>query len=194
MENFITQGLVLMEQFWSKYIFTEVLLTFIYPDNVGYPSLYAIKCNKCNLLYIGKTQNKFKIRLSSHILCIKNKSTNTTLHNHFQNKDCFSSFSCFIIDNNQEWYRSKILQREAFYQKFFNTIEPNGLNDLENSIKKPFTFPVKIPYGTGGLENCCICTYLYVVCSYNLLYAFYIYTCMYICVNIYFMYAYVYVL
>ena len=36
---------------------------------------------------------------------------------------------------------------------FFKTVTPHGLNDMENIPKKYNYRPIKLPYGSSGLEN-----------------------------------------
>ena len=111
-------------------------------------------CNRCNLLYVGHTVNPFKIRLTSHFSCIKHKDNNTTLYRHFTlNESCLLTISCFIIDYNVNWDKSKLLTKEGYYQKYFKTITPYGLNDVENAYYRRNGRPIKLPYGTNGLEN-----------------------------------------
>ena len=112
--------------------------------------IYGILCRKCNLLYIGKTTDPIKTRIGSHLSCIKNKYDDWTLYRHFQDDSCLKSFFFFVLDNNPYWSGNKILKMEGSYQKKFQTIQPLGLNDLENitiSRYDPYTI---LPHGTAG--------------------------------------------
>ena len=71
----------------------------------------------------------------------------------FRIAECYKNFYSFVIDSNSEWTRSKILEKEAEYQKIFDTLVPKGLNDIQNLTKSTFKIPIKIPYGTAGIEN-----------------------------------------
>ena len=114
--------------------------------------IYGILCTACTLLYIGETKNKFKKRFSSHLTAIKYQNINCTLYKHFENKLCFQSLKVMIIDYNPFWNNKKRLFKEAFYQKFFNSLRPNGLNDMENMTKNKFKIPLTLPHGTSGLS------------------------------------------
>ena len=112
--------------------------------------IYSIICCRCTLIYIGETKNKLKKRFSSHLTAIKYQNIENTLYKHFKNDLCAQSLKISIIDFNPFWNNKKRLYKEAFYQKYFNSLTPNGLNDLENVTKNKHKIPLSLPHGTSG--------------------------------------------
>ena len=90
--------------------------------------IYVISCIKCNIHYIGQTQNPLRIRLSKHISDINTqKDTNISKHfnSHSENLDATFRITpvLYIPDTN---YR-KIVEMKLI--KSFDTLCPKGLND-----------------------------------------------------------------
>ena len=96
--------------------------------------IYLISCKKCQLQYVGETQNTLRERLTGHLSDIRRK-TDKPISLHFNSIN--HSINDLIItpieklkDNatDQEQERKQRLIREDFWIDKLNTLTPNGLN------------------------------------------------------------------
>lgn len=108
-------------------------------------------CSKCNLYYLGQTQNSIKIRISNHLSDIR-KYRQTPVSLHFNKPDhSLNDFVFFPFLSNKSWKLDKRLEKENKYIFKFNTLEPNGLNISKSGTKLKY---IVIPYrGNKSIPN-----------------------------------------
>ena len=102
--------------------------------------IYLLHCNKCNIQYVGKTENPFNIRLNNHRHGANHPTEDTipaAKHfsvNHEFNRDAKFTIIEQIKDNSktQEEKRSILLRRENFWIIKLKTLTPLGLNQELN--------------------------------------------------------------
>ena len=115
--------------------------------------IYFIKCNKCNLYYIGETSRQISIRIQEHLYkinyCIKlkniqdksklknffeNCNKSVALYKHFMiNHNLQEDFSFQVFISNCKYFR---LRLETDLILIFNTCIPQGLNSiLSNNLE-----------------------------------------------------------
>lgn len=99
--------------------------------------IYLIKCNKCNIHYIGQTQS-FYHRIMQHINAIKRHQTGI-LYSHFVLCG-LNNFNCFVIDHNN---CKDVTKKEITWINKLKTFTPFGLNIV---AKKNFIPRVVLPY------------------------------------------------
>ena len=100
--------------------------------------IYIIECNICRLQYIGKSETGFNLRLNNHRNHIKKQVNSCELTEHFLHNVRSHNFENDVtitvieqirkdhltIDRKKELLRN----REMFWQRMLNSIQPNGLN------------------------------------------------------------------
>jgi len=101
--------------------------------------IYAITCTKCNLHYIGETQNTLSLRINGHTSDTRLKKKGIETAEHFSLPDHnLNSMKVTILDNNPNWSKSERLHREDFYMCKLKTFEPTGLNKRHCDFVKYF--------------------------------------------------------
>jgi tripartite motif-containing protein 2/3 len=90
--------------------------------------IYVITCTKCNIQYVGETNQTLRDRLNNHLSNIKTKKI-TPIANHFNTTE--HKISDLVIqpvdeppENNEETRR----KLERLWMKRLETIHPHGLN------------------------------------------------------------------
>ena len=98
--------------------------------------IYLLQCQKCNIQYIGKTENPFNIRLNNHRHGANHPTEDTIpAAKHFSVNHDFNRDAKFTIieeikdtSKTQGEKRSILLRRENFWIKKLKTLTPLGLN------------------------------------------------------------------
>ena len=100
--------------------------------------IYIIECNTYRLQYIGKSETGFNLRLNNHRNHIKKGVNSCELTEHFLHNVRSHNFdndvTITVIEQIRKDYltidRKKELlrNREMFWQRMLNSIQPNGLN------------------------------------------------------------------
>ena len=99
--------------------------------------IYFIECNTCRLQYSGKSETGFNLRLNNHRNHIKKGVNSCELTEHFLHNVRSHNFDNDVtitvieqirkdhltIDRKKELLRN----REMFWQRMLNLIQPNGL-------------------------------------------------------------------
>lgn len=100
--------------------------------------VYMLKC-PCGLMYIGQTKRNLKLRIAEHKGAIRNGNMDYAIARHYKEKNHGSAASLkFIgIERIQQKPRGgniikQLLQREAYWIHELNTVEPHGLNELQD--------------------------------------------------------------
>ena len=99
-----------------------------------------IQCNRCNLQYIGETKRRLKDRFNEHRRTIdnpNNKSKPTTAAEHFLSSPNHTANDMILIPiekifSNRDSIRKA---REAFLIQKGRTIDPDGLNNREETYQ-----------------------------------------------------------
>ena len=123
----------------------------VLPSNSNCKSInliYAIHCLKCNKSYIGQTGRSAEARISEHInKIIKYKKNKNILEN--ENIDSLILYNHFKNDDHEikEHFRFQVLCKDILNYRIrletdlmyiFNTIFPNGLNNLTLDFNNNF--------------------------------------------------------
>ena len=100
--------------------------------------IYIIKCQKCDLQYIGKSESNFNIRLNNHRNHIRAEINSCELTEHFlQNRRSHSfekDVSIIVIEQIRkrtmpiEQKKELLSTHEKYWQLTLGSIQPNGLN------------------------------------------------------------------
>lgn len=95
--------------------------------------VYCLKC-PCGKAYVGKTERKFKSRLTEHKSTIRNKNLTSSVATHWiENRHTISQLRAQIIEivhpKEAIDIKSRLLQREVFWIDFLCSQTPRGLND-----------------------------------------------------------------
>jgi len=90
--------------------------------------VYGIRCNLCQKIYIGETQNSVGVRLKQHLYHMVKMDRLTSLYTHFQ-EHSFENVSIFGLETNQSWSKTQRQKRERHWIAALNTIDPLGLNE-----------------------------------------------------------------
>ena len=114
---------------------------YIYIHNLNCNSswaIYIVKCIKCNLQYVGKSETNLNIRMNNHRSHIKSGINSCELSEHFlQNKTSHTfekDTSITVIEQlrkqtmTTEQKKQLLRAREEFWQKQLGSIQPTGLN------------------------------------------------------------------
>jgi predicted GIY-YIG superfamily endonuclease len=92
------------------------------------PSIvYYITCKKCNIQYVGQTDNTIKERLYGHLAGIRAKNTFKPNARHFGTEHDVTNITITIIQN-KERNLNKMLRTEELWRKKLNSKTPDGLN------------------------------------------------------------------
>ena len=102
--------------------------------------IYLLHCRKCNIQYVGKTENPFNIRLNNHHHGANHPTEETipaAKHfsiNHEFNRDAKFTIIEQIKDNSksQEEKRAILLRKENFWITKLHTLTPLRLNQELN--------------------------------------------------------------
>ena len=97
-----------------------------------------IECNTCRLQYIGKSETGFNLRLNNHGNHIKKEVNSCELTEHFLHNVRSHNFENDVTITVIEQIRKDHLtinrkkellrNRQMFWQRMLNSIQPNGLN------------------------------------------------------------------
>ena len=100
--------------------------------------IYIIKCQKCGLQYIGKSESNFNMTLNDHRNHIRAEDNSCELTEHFlQNKRSHSferNVKIMVIEQIRkrtmpvEQKKELLRTREKFWQTKLGSIQPKGLN------------------------------------------------------------------
>ena len=98
-------------------------------------TIYVITCSSCSKRYVGQTGRPLRRRISEHLQDISsNRDTPVALHF----RSCgLANFSFFAIEKVN--HNKKRLQREAAWIDRLHTLEPRGINGVEQSSAAPPT-------------------------------------------------------
>ena len=103
-------------------------------------TIYAAKCTKHNLIYVGHSSQKLSGRFNSHSSDVKVKPNACELSQHFhESKNCKieKELKVYILQNNATGTREK---REFIENRWINTKSPNGMSsDLKGFAKTFYT-------------------------------------------------------
>ena len=99
-----------------------------------------MKCTKCKIQYVGKTETPFHIKLNGHRSDAKNPTEETIpadkhfTHGHTFNKEAKFTIIEQIKNSNKSptETRTIILNRENFWIQRLQTLTPSGLNQELN--------------------------------------------------------------
>lgn len=99
-----------------------------YPLNTS-NCIYLLRCNLCQILYVGETCNSLRTRLASHRYKIrKHDKYHTHLTSHFQ-RHGLTNFHATILEHNPNWSTQQRRGRERVWIRQLDTRFPKGLND-----------------------------------------------------------------
>ncbi|XP_044170201.1 uncharacterized protein LOC122954255 [Acropora millepora] len=100
--------------------------------------IYIIEYNTCRLQYIGKSETGFNLRLNNHRNHIKKGVNSCKLTEHFLHNVRSHNFdndvTIAVIEQVRKDYltierkKGLLRNREMFWQRMLNSIQPNGLN------------------------------------------------------------------
>ncbi|KAL2080587.1 hypothetical protein ACEWY4_024380 [Coilia grayii] len=100
--------------------------------------VYMLKC-PCGLLYIGQTKRNLKLRFAEHKGAIRNGNMDYAIARHYKvmNHGSATSLKFIGLERVQPNPRGgnlikQLLQREAYWINELNTVEPHGLNELQD--------------------------------------------------------------
>lgn len=100
--------------------------------------VYMLKC-PCGLLYVGQTKRNLKMRIAEHKGAIRNGNMDYAIARHYKamNHGSASTLRFIGLERVQPSPRGgnlikQLLQREAFWINELNTVEPHGLNELQD--------------------------------------------------------------
>lgn len=105
--------------------------------------VYIILCDICNIMYVGCTIRKFKVRALEHINDISSNTgrnmSNASKHFVDTHSSNIASFKIFAIEKLKYIPRggdikSKLVDREAYWILMLNTTHPKGLNLRRESM------------------------------------------------------------
>ena len=88
--------------------------------------IYLVTCNLCSGQYVGKSQTPFKNRHSRHKYEIKNKTGGLGHHYGGQRVCSYENLSVQIIDQVPHGEKSKLAQKETFWQHQLRCYVENG--------------------------------------------------------------------
>lgn len=124
--------------------------TFYISDDLNCNSegvIYTIVCVKCQLFYIGETQNKLRYRINQHLSSITTKrETLIAVHFNSSGHDVTTHFrfAPLKLEGNQKYRR----HLESRFIHRFQTFEPLGLNERADNIDRSNAIiPIILPYG-----------------------------------------------
>ena len=126
--------------------------------------IYVIRCKKCNMMYVGKTQCTLNHRITQHRSNIKTGKDHP-VPNHF-NTTCpgMDNFSVVPLeavprtefDTFMGMYSMKeltaILECEQYWTKKLKTLMPLGMN-LRKELPPPITFIIKYSDQAGKISK-----------------------------------------
>lgn len=98
-----------------------------FPHNIS-NCIYLLRCNCCQILYVGETQNTLQTRLAAHRQAIRNypcRPTHVTAH--FQ-RHGLTNFHATVLGHNPSWTVKQRRYRERFWIQRLGTVFPRGLN------------------------------------------------------------------
>ena len=102
--------------------------------------IYALKCKKCQLLYVGQTGDNMKKRFGQHKYDIKKRPDQNELAKHFKmckhdTEDIMGNLECFIIDHglHEQNARKRVEDRTICR---LQTMGSSGLNELVGPYAK----------------------------------------------------------
>lgn len=93
--------------------------------------IYAIKCKKCGMTYVGETKRELKQRIAEHRRNIQKNKTDSYLVKHFNaNGHSLDDLEILILENlDQTCGKQERLKKENFWIRSLVSAFPFGLND-----------------------------------------------------------------
>ena len=112
----------------------RVISDFIGPHNCHFKSatvdcnraVYAIRCEWCNVIYVGQTKRKLRIRIHKHIRNIKNKLGNSTVSTHMNQHSNPEFISIHVLEYELDDFKRLI--KEQVWITLLNCTQPLGIN------------------------------------------------------------------
>lgn len=103
-----------------------------FPHNIS-NCVYLLRCNCCQILYVGETRNSLKTRLTAHRQAIRNyPSRQTHVTAHFQRHGLIN-FHAMVLEHDPSWTIGQRRRREQCWIQRLGTVFPKGLNQKEIS-------------------------------------------------------------
>ena len=100
----------------------------------SYNVIYLISCKRCKKQYIGKTETSLNLRVNNHRSFIKTKKQDPVAKHFYTDNHTFQDFQITAIDFIPHADTHTLCNKETFYIKLFNTIQPFGINSHSQNI------------------------------------------------------------
>ncbi len=114
----------------NRYFFSRAAVATDYRSAV----IYVITCSKCSKQYVGKTETGLNIRVNNHRSFIKTKKPDPLARHFFTNGHTFDDFQITAIDFVPHADTHMLCNKETFYIKLFQTVQPSGINSHRQDI------------------------------------------------------------
>ena len=92
---------------------------------------YLISCGECGKQYVGETKGQLSVRMNGHRDDWKHKRfERSPVAEHFRlpGHDFLSHASVCCLDHNSGWTDKTRKQRESYWIRRLNTLNPSGIN------------------------------------------------------------------
>ena len=89
--------------------------------------IYAARCKKCDLLYIGHTSKELRDRFSGHRYDIKKRPSNTELSEHFGENHGEQDLEVKILQSGIQSNQERELLEDKWICRL-QTLSPTGIN------------------------------------------------------------------
>lgn len=100
-------------------------------------AIYLIRCQKCNIDYVGETGRSVRVRIKEHIYAIKSKK-DLPVANHFTMSGHDPSyFRIYLLEANFKTARER-QQKESLFILKFGCLTPNGINIDKGALPQIF--------------------------------------------------------
>ena len=96
--------------------------------------IYAVTCKRCNKQYIGKTETQLNLRVNNHRSFINTKKQDPLSRHFYTHNHTFADYQITAIDFVPYADTHTLCNKETFYIKLFNTIQPYGINARDQAI------------------------------------------------------------
>ena len=94
--------------------------------------VYLISCGECGKQYVGETNGQLSLRMNGHRDDWRHKRfERSPVAEHFRlaGHDFMSHASVCCLDHNSGWTDKTRKQRESYWIRLFNTLNPSGINN-----------------------------------------------------------------
>lgn len=112
--------------------------------------IYFIKCELCNMFYIGETKNAFRLRINQHLSSINldlNLPVAKHFHSRFHSIEAHFRIAPICREENDKYRKFK----ESKLIKKFKTEAPIGLNErVDDTLRQNSILPLIVPYSQGN--------------------------------------------